>query len=563
VCHPPTDPTKNVCLTDAVRTCANDDIISQTNNAAIKGFVCNPVPLDTASTCKPIADGGSALCTEGPISAQSYGNIKIAPTVKAEDAFTPIVPTLGIDIPGLRFSSAERTSQQGVEGRYIRLPFLGEYIAGIYKYLLAISVIVATIMIVYGGFLYIISSSLSSVKNGKTIIFNALIGLGILFGSTTILGTVNPDLINLRMLSVLEVETAKDQYLIDEFGTGNANASADDLNRAFNPNMEGFAPPLVTTNGRVDISGISIDESAGGPANLAKFCSRSADITAAETPDQKRDLLARAVLGFKKVCIDNKLCAYCQGGGTSVPGGGVRCATQNGRYAGATLIDNGFFTPEGLWGANQACLDAWNNPAQQNQLVSSEACKAISVPLYNQVMSRSIEKAKMAAYDCGGAVFSMYNCAGQSNHKKAQFKDKKTNQLVGYPNESAVLDDPNRTDSILFNVPFNQAAGALARKGGIQFGDLVHVCCGKGYSSHWFMYTGGRSDVPFSFIEMGGTGNGTKLAVPFADQGGSFSLSGMQTKPSSWTLGTYLEALIKTGWDPSKGRIWVWRPYAE
>jgi hypothetical protein len=64
-------------------------------------------------------------------------------------------------------------------------------------------------MIVYGGFLYIIGSSTSSVKRGREIITNTGIGLGLLFGIWTILYTINPDLVLLQPLRVQVIQPDK------------------------------------------------------------------------------------------------------------------------------------------------------------------------------------------------------------------------------------------------------------------------------------------------------------------------------------------------------------------
>lgn len=107
-------------------------------------------------------------------------------------------PKLNVPIPGLRFA-------QGIvvqPGETANIPFLAQYIAAAANYLLGIIVIAAAVMIVYGGFKYILASSVESVKGGKDVIKDAVIGLLLAFAVFTILRTLNPATLTLDAVRI-------------------------------------------------------------------------------------------------------------------------------------------------------------------------------------------------------------------------------------------------------------------------------------------------------------------------------------------------------------------------
>jgi hypothetical protein len=69
---------------------------------------------------------------------------------------------------------------------------LADYINIAYRYLVSVVLVVAIVMVVYGGFRYLFGASVGSVSAGKDIIRDALIGMLIVLGAYTILATVNP-----------------------------------------------------------------------------------------------------------------------------------------------------------------------------------------------------------------------------------------------------------------------------------------------------------------------------------------------------------------------------------
>jgi hypothetical protein len=119
--------------------------------------------------------------------------------------FQSITPELGVDIPGLKLSPAERVGDEVV------VPFLAQYINALYRYAIGIVLVASIVMVVWGGFRYLVGSSYGDVARGKEIIRDALAGMLIVIGAYLILQTVNPATTN---LSVLRLSFVAEQEII-------------------------------------------------------------------------------------------------------------------------------------------------------------------------------------------------------------------------------------------------------------------------------------------------------------------------------------------------------------
>lgn len=107
-------------------------------------------------------------------------------------------PKLQIDIPTVQFSN-KFTS----EGSLVSLPWLAQYIAGVYKYGVGIVSLVAIVMIMVGGLRYLTAGgNASATGSAKQMISGAVIGLILALGSYTVLYTINPDLVSFRDLRI-------------------------------------------------------------------------------------------------------------------------------------------------------------------------------------------------------------------------------------------------------------------------------------------------------------------------------------------------------------------------
>lgn len=120
-----------------------------------------------------------SACFVSPVFAQ-------APT--APDA-QPIPITLGVPIGATRQVSG-----------------IAEYINLGYRYLVSVILVVAIIMVVWGGFRYLLgSANIGNVQRGKEIIRDAVVGMLLVIGAFVILNTVNPQTVALRDLDLSQI----------------------------------------------------------------------------------------------------------------------------------------------------------------------------------------------------------------------------------------------------------------------------------------------------------------------------------------------------------------------
>ena len=92
-------------------------------------------------------------------------------------------------LPGLGDDTGKVDTKQGIE----------KYIKGIIQLVIGIIGVLAVLMIVVGGIEYMSTVSIGEKEGAKSRITNALIGLLLALSSYTILNTINPDLVNLKI----------------------------------------------------------------------------------------------------------------------------------------------------------------------------------------------------------------------------------------------------------------------------------------------------------------------------------------------------------------------------
>ncbi len=110
-------------------------------------------------------------------------------------------PTNRITIPGLQYSDIKQVDSG--DTTYLYIPFIGEYLSTVYKYLIIFAGIVAVIVIIVAGIQWTASGGNSStIESAKNRITGALTGLGLAVGSYVILYAINPELVSFRSLKV-------------------------------------------------------------------------------------------------------------------------------------------------------------------------------------------------------------------------------------------------------------------------------------------------------------------------------------------------------------------------
>ncbi len=113
----------------------------------------------------------------------------------------PLVqPNLEINIPTVTFTPALQ------EDGKITVNWIGQYITGVYRYLLGIGVTIAIVMVMVGGLQYVLAAGGGDVKKGKKRITDAVTGLILLSSVYLILFTVaGPRLTTFNALTLKQV----------------------------------------------------------------------------------------------------------------------------------------------------------------------------------------------------------------------------------------------------------------------------------------------------------------------------------------------------------------------
>ena len=167
---------------------------------------CTSVNASKPSICDEQAiNRGDCVCCCKPGTA--------AAPVKLNDSMLKLnIPDvkLQITIPGLNLTKGNAINCPEVNGkRTCNIPWIGEYIAGVYKYAIGIVGILAAVVLMVGGVLWIIAGgSATMIGEAKAWIGASLTGLVIALCSYLILFQINPALTVFGPLGITQVAKA-------------------------------------------------------------------------------------------------------------------------------------------------------------------------------------------------------------------------------------------------------------------------------------------------------------------------------------------------------------------
>ncbi|QQR60968.1 transglycosylase SLT domain-containing protein [Candidatus Uhrbacteria bacterium] len=205
------------------RPCAGDTTcVSGTCRQPMGGACTSDADCNVGIRCVGDRISGRT-CGVGLPSSSSDSSAEETP----EPEFVPITPQLGTPIPGFTPEAPTR------EGGVVRVAFLAGYINAVYRYLTGIILVVAIVMVVYGGFLYLVGSAgVGSIQNGKRIITDAIMGMIITLAAFAILNTISPATTQLKTLELGYVAgvTLEEAGGVEEFGeapAGTPSSSCD------------------------------------------------------------------------------------------------------------------------------------------------------------------------------------------------------------------------------------------------------------------------------------------------------------------------------------------------
>ncbi len=142
----------------------------------------------------------STKCDNAQLAAYASVEKTVIPDTKGSE-IKFVKPTLSIDIPTVSFSAPVG------RGDFIESSNISEYISGVYQYLMAISVVIAIVMVMIGGLQYSVGGINSGqIEKGKTRIKNGMIGLVLLFSTYMIMYLINPELLRGDVIQLENVD---------------------------------------------------------------------------------------------------------------------------------------------------------------------------------------------------------------------------------------------------------------------------------------------------------------------------------------------------------------------
>ena len=123
-------------------------------------------------------------------------------------------PQPRIKIPGLKLTPAQELpiTQSPSGDIYINIPYIGQYIAAIYRYGVVAITILAVVTILVAGIQWMLPGNIALIGEGdqqqrinkaKQVIGGSLVALLIAVGSYTLLYTINPSLVEFKNLRIL------------------------------------------------------------------------------------------------------------------------------------------------------------------------------------------------------------------------------------------------------------------------------------------------------------------------------------------------------------------------
>lgn len=151
-----------------------------------------------------------------------------APAVLAQSAppagFNFDKPNLEIPIPTVNFSGVDFSK----DGTNAAIPYIAEYITGLYAYLVSIAGVVAVVMMIIGGFQYLTAGGdAGRMKAAKERITNAVAGILLTLGAYTLLNTISPQLVQLKPLSLNIVPPEETDFTLAGPGMPGTDNAAD------------------------------------------------------------------------------------------------------------------------------------------------------------------------------------------------------------------------------------------------------------------------------------------------------------------------------------------------
>jgi len=143
------------------------------------------------------------MCTADVV---EYFKTRKLEAIEDEDSSSQVIFTPQIGIP----RSTDFNRNQPLTLTQSNTSYIAKYIKALYDYSLSIVAILATIMLMIGGYLWAMSAGdVSKITQAKEIMIGAIAGLLIMLAAVTLLGRINPDLVNFKVNKIVTMYKVK------------------------------------------------------------------------------------------------------------------------------------------------------------------------------------------------------------------------------------------------------------------------------------------------------------------------------------------------------------------
>ncbi len=333
-----------------------------------QGVCCCTPTSQTKAGIATTPDKGSVAPVANAAAAQNDTNLNFLPTVT---------------IPNSKYVANNSVKMEQSTAGIIN------YIKAYYNYGIAIVGIVAAIMLMIGGLIWITAQgNAGKIQEAQGYVGASLAGLFLVFGAYLILGTVNPDLVNLKVTSIEAVRRYEVIYCCG--GTVN-----NDVNDTVN-----YYPGFKSFQVYVDQNGQKTDKTTKEVVNCSKYGAKEVDNT-------------------KEICINT--------------GNGYKIESKN-LHPACGDVDGYCFTekPEG-WTQDMGyggadCKDGWCYYHDNNAKLIGESCGSRGTCMTkgdsDQCPSGWEWEGGGGGADCGQDLYCCYNF--KAEEKRINFYDCKT-----------------------------------------------------------------------------------------------------------------------------------------
>lgn len=137
-------------------------------------------------------------------------NVAFAQEVKP---YEPVYFTPQIEVPNSAITGKVPVGEIGNDG-YVSSTLLAKYIEAIYNYGLGIGGVLATVMLMVSGLIWLTSAGDSGkIDQAKKLMTGSIVGMVLLYGAFLLLNTINPDLVKMKGVRVIGIDKVSEEII--------------------------------------------------------------------------------------------------------------------------------------------------------------------------------------------------------------------------------------------------------------------------------------------------------------------------------------------------------------